>query len=119
MKTDSDGGKWMCDIPRQVPVATKQALQCPWCDRTFANNSALGSHKAFAHSAANEATKLVGTTTNDVGKGAIPLEVVNWTMLAIGKLEKELGQYAGAFRIDPQGRKIPVQPQSAKKELVE
>ena len=113
-RTDSAGRKWSCDIPREAPVVVTQTVQCPWCDRTFATNSALGSHKTFAHPAANKAAQLVGTNSKGVGEGAVSLEVVNWTMLLIGKLEKELGAYAGAHTVDAEGRKIPVQPRAAR-----
>ena len=113
-RTDSAGRTWSCDIPREAPIVETQSVQCPWCDRTFANNSALGSHKAFAHAAANKAAQLIGTSSKGVGEGAVSLEVVNWTMLMIGRLEKELGEYAGAHTLDAQGRKIPVQPRAAR-----
>ena len=107
-KVDSAGKQWTCAIPHDLVVKQALSMQCPWCDRTFSSASALGSHKSFAHRAANEAAKLAGTNRKNVGEGDVPLDVVNWTMLLIGKLEAELGTIAGAHTVDQLGRKIPV-----------
>ena len=105
-KVDASGKKWTAPIPADVPIVTKPRLDCPWCDSTFATTSALGSHKKFAHTAAYNASLLNGTKPGSVGEGDIPLDVVNWTMLLIGKLEHEVGELAGAYRLDQHGRKI-------------
>jgi len=82
-------------IPDTIPDVQPVALPCPWCNRTFANTKALGSHKSHAHPAA-----FAAAGASELPCGPIPLDVVNKVMLMIGQLEHDVGKWCGAKKLN-------------------
>jgi len=82
-------------LPDTIPDVQPEELPCPWCDRTFKNSKALGSHKSHSHAAA-----VAASGTAALPSGSIPMDIVNKVMLLVGKLETDLGKWCGAKKLN-------------------
>ena len=82
-------------IPDTIPDMQPEELPCPWCERTFQNSRALGSHKSYAHAAA-----VAASGTRALPSGPIHMDIVNKVMLMIGKLETDVGKWCGATKLN-------------------
>ena len=82
-------------IPNTIPDMQSEELPCPWCERTFQNSRALGSHKSYAHAAA-----VAASGARALPSGPIHMDIVNKVMLMIGKLETDVGKWCGATKLN-------------------